>query len=155
MSGIKVRVKGNLATMARFHGEATQETLADVGRLWHHEMLPPHFTTEGGRRYNYAKRSEKYMIRKAKQHGHQRPLVFSGYTEKSAKAIRDIRATRQRVKVTLHTRALNFLAKRGMGRDEVIAVDPRDATTLQRAYDRDYTRRMRQAASGRPTMRGN
>jgi hypothetical protein len=152
---IKVRVKGDLKTLARSHGEATQESLQDIGRLWHHQMLPGHFTVEGGRRYNYAKRSEKYMIRKARLKGHQRPLTYSGFTEKSAKSIRDVRSTRKHVKVTLHARALNFLAKRGMGRDEVIAVDQRDAATMQKAYDRIYTRRMRGAAEGRPVTRGN
>lgn len=63
----------------------------NAARHWHTKLLPKHFTTEGGKKYQYRKRSKKHMKAKAKLAGHQRPLVFSGDMERQSK--QNVRAT--------------------------------------------------------------
>lgn len=63
-----------------------REALEYAIKAWRDELEPKHFTRQGGREYGYKARSKKYMIRKAKTHGNQNPLAFSGDTQRMASA---------------------------------------------------------------------
>lgn len=51
---------------------------------WKRDSLPKHFTLQGFHQYGYTKRTAKYMRKKAKYKGHQRPHVYSGEAERMA-----------------------------------------------------------------------
>lgn len=72
---------------------AARAALSAAVTLWHSAMLPIHFTTGGAAKYDYAPRTAKYQRRKARQKKHQRPLVFTGDSEKAAKTDFTIRTT--------------------------------------------------------------
>ncbi len=65
---------------------ATEEAAKEIVEEWHAETMPGHFQRSAQNKYRYTPRKKGYQIRKAKQHGHQRPLVFSGESERDARA---------------------------------------------------------------------
>jgi len=153
-AGLKIKVKGTMRELVRVQGECTQASLEHIGALWHNAIMPGHFTRAAVSRYHYANRSRKYMVYKGRKKGHQNPLVFTGESMRSCKSIRDVRATPKRVQVVMRAPALNFLAKRGMGRDELTAVDDRDANALGTSYAKDHARRLQKVANGTPREGG-
>ena len=46
--------------------------------FWRKDMAPDHFKAGAVGRYQYRRRSKKYMERKDRKYGHQDPLVFTG-----------------------------------------------------------------------------
>jgi hypothetical protein len=121
--------------MARERNNVNREVMRDLGNYWHDNFRAKHFTREGAFEYGYALRSRGYMIRKAKVKGHQDPLVWSGLSRELSR-IKDIRPTAtsalSKVRVILHTPALNFIPKGGNInlRDEMTRVSEREITTL-------------------------
>jgi len=86
------------------------ESMSEVGELWHEKMLPNHFERFAMMKYNYAPRSRKYMARKEAGYtdqwgihraGHNRPLVWSGDTERSLKSSATITANSKGVTVKM------------------------------------------------------
>ena len=70
--------------LAPLHKKATQTALKKTASYWQKEFLPLHFTPDAARRYNYKPRDAPYQRRKLRQKGHNRPLVWSGETERAA-----------------------------------------------------------------------
>ena len=68
-----------------------KDVFVDMIKFWHTRILPKHFTIAGASEYGYEPRTKKYQIRKAKAHGHQNPLVYSG---------RSMREVLQAVRIT-------------------------------------------------------
>ena len=66
-------------------GEAVVDALTDSVFLWHKEIMPKRFRT--GDSVTHTPRTKKYMLRKAKKKGHQKPLVYSGLSEQMAKMV--------------------------------------------------------------------
>lgn len=62
-----------------------------VVEAWHQTFLPEHFKPGAERKYQYDPRNFKYLRRKRKKRGHQRPLEYTG-TGKSA-ALANIKIT--------------------------------------------------------------
>lgn len=67
----------------RWFGQAMRTALRDAGVYWHKRILPKHFTPAAEIEYGYQKRTAKYLKRKQRVKGHQRPLVWSGVLERS------------------------------------------------------------------------
>lgn len=84
-------------------GPVVKEALQDAVRFWHRTMLRRHFRTAAVGKYAYKRRARRWKEWKQKQKGHQRPIVYTGQTEK--------RATRG-IKLT-------GTSKRGIGRFKV------------------------------------
>lgn len=63
-----------LRDIASIVGERMEAEL----RNWHANVMGGHFAPGAPGRYSYKPRNRRYMIRKAKQKGHQNPLVWSG-----------------------------------------------------------------------------
>lgn len=65
--------------------------------------LPLHFQNvpeaRPGGAWGYKARSRKYQIRKARKHGHQRPLVFSGELEQAVLRSAKVTATTTRARI--------------------------------------------------------
>ena len=125
-----------------------------AGLLWHNEMRAAHFTVEGGRRLGYARRKgegesgkrfwHSYTGQKQKRKGHQRPLVWSGESERLSRE-RDVRATSTGARVVLHTPGLNRRPKGGRInlREEMTRVTAEEHGKLVRHYDVTLGRHLR------------
>lgn len=110
--------------------KAVVEGFAYTGTWWHRKRLPVHFSERGASIYGYTPRSKSYQKRKRKAKGHNRPMVWTGASERLAK-IKDVRAKYGRapkVDVVLHARGLNRRPKKGRIKmhEEVIRVIPRE-----------------------------
>jgi len=59
---------------------AIRDALRRVGKLWFRKFLPKHFEASAPRRYAgaYARRGHVYTMRKIREKGHSRPMVWSG-----------------------------------------------------------------------------
>ena len=75
--GIQIDHKrlGLSASDARTINRVVLESMADE---WHERYLPGHFEEGATAVYGYAQRKSKYLKRKRRLYGHQRPLVFTG-----------------------------------------------------------------------------
>ena len=97
---------------------AQRDSWTDVGRLWHNDLRPKHFTHQGAREYGYAPRSGargsgrrfagSYTQRKLKKFGHTKPLVYTGEGEALTR-VRVISSNVKRVQVKMTAaRKFNF-----------------------------------------------
>lgn len=97
-------LRGEIAALAR-------EAARFMGVYWHTHFRPLHFDDVAWVRYNYAPRTAKYTLRKFRKHGHTRPLVWSGDSERRTQ-IQDVRATYRGgmaiARVVMHAPTLNF-----------------------------------------------
>ena len=111
-----------------------------AGKVHHREVTPKHFTVAGGHEYNYQKRSKLYMLRKAKKMGHQRPLVWSGASERAAMRIRDVRASSKAARIGYHMPAYFYKYSKHVGDPrkafELATVSEKDAQTAARVIDK-------------------
>jgi hypothetical protein len=85
----RARIKYSGDSPAKVVGKlvaAAPEAMKDAVQEWHQEIMPQHFTRGAGPKYRYQKRKKRYQISKAKRVGHNIDLVFSGESEKRAKA---------------------------------------------------------------------
>ncbi len=120
----------------------------DMGVHWHVHFREKHFTQAGAAEYGYTPRTKGYMIRKARVMHHQNPLEFSGRS-RALSAIRDVRPTATKgegkVRVVLHTPALNFIPKGGRInlRDEMTRVSGREVVDIAKVASDSETREMR------------
>ena len=111
-----------------------------AGKVHHREVTPKHFTVAGGHEYNYQKRSKLYMLRKAKKMGHQRPLVWSGASERAAMRIRDVRASGKAARIVYHMPPYFYMYRKHVGDPhkglELSALSEKDAQTAARVIDK-------------------
>jgi len=96
-----------------------KEALAAMGFYWHDHFRAKHFLPSGAVEYGYTPRKGQglstatkefwgtYMGKKLKYKRHQNPLVWSGESRERTR-IRDVRATRNQVRIVLNAPALNF-----------------------------------------------
>lgn len=106
----------------------------------HRQRLPLHFqrnskTTPGGA-YGYEKRNKRYQIRKAKQQGHQKPLVFTGRLKQSI--LSNVRITATAGRGRLKTRG--YFPMRTQRRSEIEAIAPDERREMVARAERDYYR---------------
>jgi hypothetical protein len=115
MMGVTVTTAGPPKIRRDALRRALKETFASIGKDWHDNYRPLHFTTEGARRYHYAARRTKEVttgsIRRRKG-GRPRapsglPLVWSGRSRTLSQSV-SIRATYKGVRVVSPIRAFNF-----------------------------------------------
>lgn len=109
--------------MAKAFIEARQEALVLIGKKWHKDFLPKHFTEGAYGRYKYALRKQRYEKRKMRKVGHRKPLVFSGVLEKQVKAAATISATSKSVRVRMSGPSwlagyIAFKGRKGTGPDK-------------------------------------
>ena len=69
---------GSPRAIAQQFRPVMKDTLQDGGEYWHGKILPRHFGTGAASRYDYAKRSKFYEIKKRRARGHGRPLEWYG-----------------------------------------------------------------------------
>jgi len=128
-------------------GKMQKKAYTRIGRYWHKQMRPRHFTKAGAKDYAYEPRSgergsgksfgRSYTARKLKEHGHTRPLVLTGATELLSR-MQDIRATSKGVKVVVH---VGNVLRQPKGRAERVReltmVTPEEQRQLADIYDEE------------------
>jgi len=153
----KITKKGapfNRKEMRVFMKDAWQHT----GNFWHKFIMGKHFTRAGAREYGYKKRQQDivsaggtrragYETQKFRKFGHRRELVWSGESERSAKRIRDVRATSKGVRIVLHVpRHFKLKGPHGSNQPdktgELERVSQKDIDLMATVYDRRLTRLM-------------
>lgn len=139
--------------MARELPRIQQRALETMGVYWHQHFRAKHFTPSGAREYGYAPRKGEgmavstkgfwrtYMGRKLRMKGHQNPLVWSGESRERTR-MRDVRATRNRVRVVLHANALNFRNPHSRTKpwEEMTTVSAAEQRVLSELFNREIER---------------
>ncbi len=114
---------------------------AGVGRYWHTELRPKHFTRAGAAEYGYQPRTADYQRRKARQFGHQDPLVFTGESRRRTRTARIVpfaTATRVGVRVRMNAPNLNYRPQPDAPnlREELTTISNAEGAVLGRLHRR-------------------
>lgn len=103
MIALDMTLESNLFNK-RGHKKVMRQLLREMIERHHREKLPRHFErnadTAPGGAYGYAKRTAKYQKRKARQVGHQIPLVLTGRLRDHIQSNVRITATATRARLT-------------------------------------------------------
>jgi hypothetical protein len=134
---------------------------------WWKNFLPIHFTKKAAKRYNYAERQGEFGMWKGsyswmKLHkkeiagvaaiGEVKPMVWSGRSRESATSTQKITTKAPNYatyegRAVINARALAFIAKKGMGYQEVIRTTPQEdgalASVFMRAFEEELNKRGR------------
>lgn len=144
--------------------QVSKEAWQAAGEAWHREVLPKKFTAQGAREYRYKRRSRRYEVRKERQFGHRRPLVYTGELERMARRYRDIRrvtgdTSRRRGGVSIVIRGPRHLYpyRKSLNQPdkaaELRAVSAEDARRMARILDEVITAKLNASGSGREEVR--
>lgn len=99
---MELRLRWDPAFKAEQVRGETVAALKDVGETWHRDKAPGHFQISAMNKYNYKTRTQLYLKRKAREKGHQRPLVWTGRFEAAVKAAKTMRFTgKSRIRMRL------------------------------------------------------
>jgi len=134
-TGFKQRTWNNVVRMA----------WVAVGKYWHRNFRPKHFTEAGAREYGYAKRGAEYEQRKKREVGHNLPLVWSGDSrDATAQGRIKAHATRNKsgVKVSMPAGSLNFGGRR-WGGPELTKISAVEMQQLVHVLDSQIDRLLR------------
>ncbi len=147
MLHVEVTYRGDAEMAAKEIVPIVNEAMEFVARWWHQKILPKHFTTGGGRKYGYAKRGKRYMIRKARVKGHQEPLMWSGDLKRMVTRRFEARSlkTRAQTRVILKGPAHLRRHPRGSGPDmgkELTTTTQGEVDAMARMIDRRVTRKL-------------
>lgn len=153
----EVKVSGILNMSRRTFNNIMTAVWDKAGRTWHREYRPKHFTTAGAREYGYVPRSKGYMLRKAKGYvarekkggpgilmsGHQRPLVWTGISEKAAERL-SLKSTSQGVTVHVPAPRLNWRPGGGTMNlaDEMTRISEGEGRDITKFVEETLTRAM-------------
>ncbi len=121
---------------------ARKAVWAMMAKHWFVFIRPKHFTGAGAREYDYRERSPKYKLMKRKKFGHNKPLVKTGESERSVRFSGRIIATKDRGRVSMTARKLNWSG--GWLRDELTRFSKRDVATLTNVGDRGLGKQFKQ-----------
>lgn len=138
------------ASRADLNG-ARRPSLRSVARDWHKDTLPKHFAQGAGSRYHYARRSRDYYRQKLRRFGHNRPLVYTGESERAAKMASRITGSAKTARLVLplipryfHAPAKGVCGKRS-GPDkmtELGRITPAEGNAMVRLYAERLARRL-------------
>lgn len=125
---------------------AITDALVASGQKWIKQELPRRFAVGAARRYGWPPRTRAYMLRKAKQKGHQRDMEFTGTLRRTALAGAvargQIRAVRVRILIPT-TFARNPKGQSGMTlRQQMHRTNTDDAKMMLDESGRDLVRRL-------------
>lgn len=142
--GLKVKYTGAIpgVTMTQRDWNAIQRPVwRSVGRYWHAQFRPKHFTRAGAAEYGYQPRTAAHQRRKAKAKHHQQPLVFTGESRRRTRAARIVPfATAGRVGVRVRMSAPNLSYRRHASspdmREELTTISNAEGAVLARLHRR-------------------
>lgn len=103
----KLTFKRSMKAMAQAYVAAKKPVMEELGRYWHTVLRPKHFEATAVNRYGYQPRFKDYQIAKGRVKGHNRPLVWSGRTEKASETYTMI-ANKRSVRVRMQFPAISM-----------------------------------------------
>lgn len=123
MIAISITLQSSLLTK-RGHSRLMRDLLKEAMEEHRDKKLPRHFErnadTAPGGAYGYAARTAKYQRRKAKQVGHQIPLVLTGRLRQAIQSNVKITATQHRSRLTTR----GYFPMKTQMRQEIEAISP-------------------------------
>ena len=137
----KIEYTGSPRALAKARRGAVKDANKDAVRFWHRRYQPEHFTESATKRYKYRSRTEKYMRRKARIKGHQRPLVWSGRTMLLVASTLRVTGTSKRATGSMSAPALNWKPELRM-REELITTVRSERETMAQRHVRQITRQL-------------
>ena len=148
MIGIKTVYSGTAAAMAKGMGATTAQLriwLEDAYEAalwhWHRDIRPKHFQESAVAEYGYQPRQADYERGKHRSLGHNRPLVYSGDSERATERAYVKASGRS---ASLHMAAGNLTWNPGRGRvnmrEELTAMTWDDKQEMAHVMERDMDR---------------
>ena len=134
-----------------------KEAFIDLGQAWLGDMLPDHFRQSAVSKYGYTQRTAGYRAAKLRVKAHRKPLVWSGDTEKYAKAnSRVASATSRGVRIVVNAPTLNRTPKgRALNmRREVVAITTDEIEVLNGRFERLVERKLNRVSENRRVRLG-
>lgn len=129
MIALAFTLESNLLTK-RGHARLMRDLLREAMEEHRDEKLPKHFErnadTSPGGAYGYAKRTAKYQKRKARQVGHQIPLVLTGKLQQAIRSNVKITATQHRSRLTTR----GYFPMRVAMRQEIETISPNEQSEM-------------------------
>jgi hypothetical protein len=152
---IEIRERGRAPRrLAKAYGQASKTSWRETGLHYHQTMRPKRFTVAHGKAAGYQPRKgdefawgtkqfwKSYVGRKVRKFKHRRPLVWSGETERRARAV-NIVAQRNVAKMRYALNALNF---HPWAQAEFRRILPAEAAELGRVYDANLDREIKKVS---------
>ncbi len=156
---IKVRYSDDPGMLNKKIPGMTSESLAAGLRFWGAEFRPLHFEMGAYQRYGYAKRqvrTEKgrsgYSMRKMKVKHHNRPLVYSGDSERELQQIEISTYTNRAYAYAKLKAPKHFFIRNPITldkADELTRVIPQEEMEITEAITQDFGRRIDTARNAR------
>lgn len=113
--------EGGPETWVRVAKRDIADAAVEVGKIWFRHTLPEHFETSAVNKYGYQPRTAKYMKRKARQKGHQRPLTWSGEMRTEILSYERVDRTRHGAAVKLYGPRYFFAFRKDYGQADKAA----------------------------------
>jgi hypothetical protein len=170
---MKVTQRGGAGPASKAVRAAAIAAATDVVRSWHDQYLPGHFTLEAVGKYGYQPRkgdnepprilvqrtapsgqtyrtyrsNPHYSWRKRRQKGHNKPLVWSGQSERAAKQSVKLSARKTKGDEIKATAAMSLASyfyayRKDLGQpdkaDELTRVTPGEVLSLQGIYQTSF-----------------
>lgn len=122
---------------------AITDALVASGQKWIKQELPRRFAVGAARRYGWPPRTRAYMLRKAKQKGHQRDMEFHGTLKRTALGGAIASAMRRTVSVKIMVPVTDTEWKSSMTlRQQMRRTNTDDAKMMLDESGRDLVRRL-------------
>lgn len=152
MTRIKITARYDLVTKVT-HRKIMRSIMRAIGNLHKRKTIKKHFEinkeTRAGGTYDYEKRSRKYQLDKARQRGHQRPLVKTGRMRSAVLGTSVVRATKN--KWTYQAR--NYFRMLMIRREELEAVSPDEFSEYVDRLNDQYIRQANAPGNQRKTKK--
>jgi len=132
------------AEHTRQFGKIVKEVFKESVELWHRKMFPRHFTVRGARKYGFQDRTKRYVRRKRRKKGHNKPWVWSGTLRRVA--TRRIKITGTAKGATGRISGKRFKNLRASYPDvekELTITAPDEAQKLAQFVERESARRLK------------
>lgn len=167
MIAVKITKDGISGISKREMQKVGRAAIGAAAFHWWKTFLPIHFTKRASKRYNYVERQgevgfwrtsytrmkvERSTIAGVQAIGEAKPLVWSGRSRESATTTQKITTKAPNYatyegRAVINARALAFIAKKGMGYQEVIRTTPQEdgalASVFMRAFEEELNKRGR------------
>lgn len=124
-----------------------KEELKFLVKFWHRTFMPQHFTLRGKVLYGYQPRTAKYERRKARLHGHRKPLVFTGQSERQARQFVRVTGTSKKATATMKMPKHFYRYHKDTQvnkEDELTRTNPRELDAQAKLLKKRTARRMNQ-----------
>lgn len=141
----------------RLMARVQKSALHAMAKHWHANIRPKHFKMAASEEYGYRKRSRYYEYDKRRKTHRNRPLVWSGESERKSETDYRITGTSKRVRLRMNVPTLNLTRRSVRGdsgktmREELTAVSQRDLDSMLKLFAKEIERGLkREKSKSRP-----